>query len=192
MVRLSIFAAQVAVETGSDDVLLGTYVTKRRRAELQAMFGPFGTVTAIPMRFAGDDTFRRWLGRVRDAVVETSQHTEIPYEQLCEDLGADGNPPPELQAIFSAGDGGGMGLQPHRFAGLEITTPGPTFEGVPPGFCFGVDRWGEADLCLANFDPSVDDPGGVRSFVDRFTRLEAAVARGPDRPCRAIVREVVS
>jgi amino acid adenylation domain-containing protein len=191
LVRLAIFAAQLAAETGRDDVLLGTYVTKRRRVELQAMFGPFVNVTAIPLHLAGDDTFRQWLGRVRDVFSETSAHTEIPYELLREELGKRGPTPPELQAIFSSGDGGGERKRPRRFAGLELTSPGGAFDGMPPEFTFGVDRFAEADMCLAYFDPRVHDPAGVRAFLERFGRVAAEASAHPDRPIRDGARRMV-
>ncbi len=186
MVRLAIFAAQLAAETGRDDVVVGTYVTKRRRRELQAMFGPFVNVTAVALRLAEDETARRWLGQVRDVVAETSAHTEIPYERLREELRRKGSAPPELQAIFSGGDGGGDRLHSRRFAGLEITTPGSVLDGQPPVFTLGVERWSETDVCLAYFDARVHEPEGVRAFLERFQRLAAEVCAHPDRPLRAL------
>jgi hypothetical protein len=145
-------------------------------------------VSAIRLRFAGEMTFRQWLGRVRDLVTETSAHTEIPYERLQEELAGRGSAPPKLEAIFSAGDGGGDHLQSRRFAGLEISTPGSTMDGVPPAFTLGIDRWSEAEICLAYFDARVHDPEGVRAFLDRFERLAAAACEHPDRPLRDLAQ----
>ena len=65
MVRLALFAAALALETGRGDIVLGAYVTTRRRPETQAMFGFFSNLTTFRMNFAGAPTFRECLARVR-------------------------------------------------------------------------------------------------------------------------------
>jgi non-ribosomal peptide synthetase component F len=178
MVRLAIFTAALALETGRDDVVLGAYVTTRRRAETQAMFGFFSNLTTFRLDFAGHPTFRDWLGRVRDTVVETTPHTEVPYDQLRERLAEAGVAAPEIQAIFGVSD------RPPtmHFGGLEIEPLKRTFEHMPWGFSFAFDGWNEAERCRVDFDTRIHDPAGVRSFLDRVRRLAGEVAVDPDRP----------
>jgi amino acid adenylation domain-containing protein len=178
MVRLAIFAAALALDTGRDDIILGAYVTTRRRVETQAMFGFFSNLTTFRLDFAGRPTFREWLGRVRTAVVATTPHTEVPYDQLRERLGEAGVAVPEIQAIFGVSD------RPPtmRFGGLEVEPLKRTFEHMPWGFAIAFDGWNEAERCRVDFDARIYDPAGVRSFVDRLRRLAGEVSVHPDRP----------
>jgi non-ribosomal peptide synthetase component F len=178
MVRLAIFAAALALDTGRDDIVLGAYVTTRRRAETQAMFGFFTNLTTFRLDFAGRPTFRDWVGRVRATVLETTPHTEVPYDQLCERLGETGVAAPEIQAIFGVPD------RPPtmRFGDLEVEPLKRTFEHMPWGFAIAFDGWDEAERCRVDFDARIHDPARARTFVDRLRRLAGEVAVHPDRP----------
>jgi amino acid adenylation domain-containing protein len=178
MVRLAIFAAALALETGRDDIVLGAYVTTRRRAETQAMFGFFSNLTTFRLDFAGRPTFREWLGRVRATVVETTPHTEVPYDQLRERLGEAGVAVPEIGAVFGVSD------RPPtmHFGGLEVEPLKRTFEHMPWGFSLAFDGWDEAERCRVDFDARIHDPTGVRAFVAQVQRLAGEVVADPDRP----------
>jgi hypothetical protein len=176
--RLAVFAAALARETGRDDIVLGAYVTTRRRAETQAMFGFFSNLTTFRMDLAGRPTFRECLARVRAAVVETAPHTEVPYDQLSARLAESGTPVPEIRTIFGVSDR----PPPMRFGGLEVEPLKRTFQHMPWGLSIGFDRWDETDRCRVDFDARLYDPVGVRSFVDGLQRLAGEVAADPDHP----------
>jgi amino acid adenylation domain-containing protein len=177
MVRLAVFAAQLALETGADDLVLGTYMTNRRRAALQRVFGMFSNLVTLRLRFPGHPTFREWLGQVRAAVIDTSAHAEIPREPLCDELRRAGVAPPEISAVF-----GTMNPPPpRRFGGLDLTPQRRTvFEHMPWGFSFAVNQLDEAEGCCVDFDARIHDPAGVRSFIAGYQRLASAVAASPD------------
>jgi acyl carrier protein len=178
MLRLGIFGAQLALETGQHDIVLGSYVTNRRRLELQQMFGYFANLTTLRLGFAPDLTAREWIRRVRTLVTETGARAEIPYEQLAEELRDAGTPVPEIRAIFSTVGSG----PPLRFDGLEITPAGGVYPAMPWGFSIGMDRFREADLCGAVFDARIYDPEGVRRFLEGYKRLAAELVARPDVP----------
>jgi acyl carrier protein len=177
MVRLAVFAAALALDTNSQDVILGVYMTNRRRAETQAMFGLFANLVTLRLEFGRSLTFCDWLARVRSVVIETSCRAEIPYAQLSEQLHRDGSPPPEIRTIFGLADQAPV----QRFGDLEITGLRPSFPVMPWEFSLTMDRWLEADGCSAVFDARVHDPDGVRSFIAGFQHLAGAVAAHPDR-----------
>jgi amino acid adenylation domain-containing protein len=179
MTRLAAFAAQLAQETGRDDLVLGTYVTNRRLAELRWMFGDFTNLVALRLSFSSDLSFREWLGRVRATVIQMSAHAQVPHDQLTEALARDGITPPEIRAFF------GVSQQPPpwRVAGLEITPLRPIALALPV-FSFTVDQWHEADGCQVSFQPGTYDPSRVRSFVARFQRFVDRVCTRPDAPLR--------
>jgi len=182
MLRLAVFSAQLAIETGREDIVLGASVTNRWLTELQAMFGDFTNLVTLRLRFHGNPTFRDWLARVRAVVVDTSEHVDVPYAQLCQELRAEGIAPPEMLAVF----GRSHQLPPLHFGGLEVNPLRSSLQIAPTGFTFLVDRGYEADRCHTYFDFGSYDPEGVRSFIARYQRLVAAVAADPDRPLRSI------
>jgi non-ribosomal peptide synthetase component F len=181
MVWLAVLGAQLALETGQDDMVIATHMATRRSRELQGMFGRLFNRTLLRLRFAGGEGFRRWLGGVRDVVTETTAHTEIPYQRLVGRLRADGVAPPETQVVF--------GTSLHRPAphlgGLEVTPMSPVVEHMPRGFSLRI-------VLSVRFDAGIYDPSGVRSFLDRFQRLAVDVCAHPDRPLSDFVEAQTS
>jgi len=182
MVRLALFAAQLAVETDREDVVLGMYVTNRRLTELQAMFGDFTNLATLRLRLRGNPGFRDWLRQVRAAVVTTSEHVEMPYDQVCEKLAAEGLAAPEIRAVF----GRVHAVPPLRFAGLEVQPLPTPMQVAPTGFTFSVDRFYETDRCYVYFDSGSYEPAAVEGLVERYKRLARAVCANPDAGLREL------
>jgi hypothetical protein len=180
MVRLAAFTAGLALETGREDLVIGTGVTSRRLAELRWMLGDFTNTAALRLSFSGDPSFRQWLAQIRAAVLEMSAHAEVPHEQLMEALERSGVTPPELRVSFAMSHQ----LPPLRMAGLEIAPLRARLQLVPPGFTFMVDQWYEAERCQVYFDPRHYEASGVRSFVARFQRFAGELCKHPDASLR--------
>jgi amino acid adenylation domain-containing protein len=176
MVRLALLAAHLALETGSRDLLLGTYVTGRRLVEAQAMFGYFANTVSLRIHVDPALSFRELLAHVRARVIETSQHSDLPYEELCDQLRAQGIEPPEIRLIFNPFVSPAI-----RIPGLEITPMRRTYATMPWGFSFNPNQHREANECEVSFDARIHDPDGVRRFLARFRRLADEVCAQPDR-----------
>ncbi|HEY1359206.1 MAG TPA: condensation domain-containing protein [Thermoleophilaceae bacterium] len=184
MVRVAAFAAQLAADTGSDDVVVGTYATTRRQAGTHDMFGFFSNLAALRLRLDRDLSFSDLLGSVREAVVEMSAHSEMPYGELCDALRAEGVVPPELHSVFTAGDI----LPPMRFGGIEMVPLERVFGSMPWGFSMQMDQFWEAQRNLVAFDARVHDPLAVRAFVRRYAQLLAEGSAEPERPLGELLR----
>jgi acyl carrier protein len=188
MIRLAALAARLALDGVADDLVLGTYVSTRRRSELQGMFGLFVNLATVRLRNPGGLTFRACLTSVRAAVLGLSAHSAIPYAQLQAELSAAGIAPPAIEAIFSVSEH----AKPLRAGGLEITprelidlAPQAEPPVMPWGFALVADRWVDDDRRLrASFDAARYDPDGVRAFLARLEHLLGAASAEPDRPLR--------
>jgi hypothetical protein len=177
MVRLAGFAAALALSTGREDIVLGTYVTNRRLQETQEMFGLFTNLVTLRLSFDPELSVRQWLMRVRAAVVETSARAEIPYGLLVAELQREGITPPAIRTVFSV-----VEHPPPAFGGLEVAALKPIFPVMPWEFSFVTDRWQESSRCRATFDARVHDPSRVRSFLADLQGLAGQVGVHPDVP----------
>ena len=179
MVRLAGFAALLAAKTRQPDLILGSYAANRDRLEVQDMFGFFSNLIALRMRCDPSATFRQWLDTVRQTVSETLARGDIPFEQLCQELGKL-RPPvnqPVIQAIISVADR----TVPLRFAGLELTALDRHVEVMPWGFNLSFEQHEQEQRWYLRFDARLYHPGRVREFVDRLGRFFDAASRDPDR-----------
>ncbi|HEX2190564.1 MAG TPA: amino acid adenylation domain-containing protein, partial [Longimicrobiaceae bacterium] len=86
MVLLAGFAAALRRYSGQDDVVVGTPVAGRTRAETEGMIGFFLNMLALRVDLSGDPPFRELLARVREVTLGAYAHQEVPFERLLEEL----------------------------------------------------------------------------------------------------------
>jgi amino acid adenylation domain-containing protein len=86
MTLLAGWQALLARHTGQSEVVVGTPVAGRTRAEVEPLIGFF--VNTLPLRtsLAGAPTVRELLRRVRETALGAFSHQDVPFELLVEEL----------------------------------------------------------------------------------------------------------
>jgi len=86
MTFVAAFKALLYRYTGQTDIVVGTPVAGRNRAEIENLIGFF--VNTLPLRtdLSGDPTFRELVKRVRDVALGAYAHQDVPFERLVEEL----------------------------------------------------------------------------------------------------------
>lgn len=180
-VRLALFSARLALESGDSDIILGMYASNRLHPEVQRMMGCFLNLTILRLPFEGKLNFREWISRVGRIVIETQMHSEMPHELLRKELLKVQVSPPYLQTIFGIADE----KQPFRTGDLEISRvllPWKNAETMPWGFTMTLasaevhSGWGTF------FDARIYDPRKVHEFITRLQKFAEIACREPERP----------
>src|SRR5262249_32672946 len=70
----------------SDDIVVGTDVANRRRAETDNVIGLFVNQLVLRTKLSGDLTFQEMLGQVRKTCLEAYLHQDLPFDRLVEVL----------------------------------------------------------------------------------------------------------
>ncbi len=86
MVLLAAFKTLLHCSSGQTDILVGTDVANRARAELEQLIGFFVNLVVLRTDCSGNPTFRELLGRVRQMALGAYAHQELPFEKLVEEL----------------------------------------------------------------------------------------------------------
>lgn len=72
--------------TGQTDILVGSPIANRDRAELEAMIGPFIDTLVFRSDLSGNPTFADLLQQVKKVVLDAFSHQDIPFRRLVDEL----------------------------------------------------------------------------------------------------------
>ncbi|MBZ4423049.1 non-ribosomal peptide synthase/polyketide synthase, partial [Myxococcus sp. RHSTA-1-4] len=185
MLLLSAFQALLSRYSGQDDVVVGTPVAGRTRAETEGVVGLFVNTLALRTKLDGEQTFRELLGRVRETTLGAFAHQDVPFEKLVEELQPerDRSRPPFFQVMFilqntpaSAARIAGVTLTP-----MDADTQTSKFDlslaltDTADGFAGGID------YCTDLFDGAT-----VQRLAGHFQALLSAAVAAPDRSLREL------
>ncbi|HYO72163.1 MAG TPA: amino acid adenylation domain-containing protein, partial [Archangium sp.] len=188
MVLLAGFQAALAHWSGQEDVVVGTPVAGRTRAEVEGLIGFFVNTLVLRTQVGGAPTFRELLARVREVALGAYAHQEVPFEKLVEALRPvrDVRYTPLFQVMFS--------LRNLPRAPLEL--PGLTLTGIET-----VTGSSKFDLSLSLeegeggvrgqllYNARLFDEGTVRRWMTELEALLGAVAMEPDQPLARLLGE---
>ena len=86
MTLLAAFQVLLYRYTGQEDIVVGTYIAGRNRAEIEALIGFFLNSLVIRTRLEGNLTFDELLARVRRITLDGYAHQDVPFAKLVEEL----------------------------------------------------------------------------------------------------------
>ena len=86
MTLLGAFQTLLYRHTGQDDIVVGTPIAGRNRAEIEALIGFFVNTLVLRTDLSGNPSFRELLVRVRRMALDAYAHQDLPFEKLVEEL----------------------------------------------------------------------------------------------------------
>ncbi|MCC6554026.1 MAG: amino acid adenylation domain-containing protein [Polyangiaceae bacterium] len=183
MALLAAFAAVLHRCSGQQDLLIGSPIAGRNRAELEGIVGFFVNTLVLRVRAAGSRTFRELAAEVRRVALDAYAHQDVPFERLVEVLEPERDPgrSPLFQVLFH------LENSPRE----ALTLPGVALEPVliQPGtskFDLGLSLIEEGDQIGGSIEYREDlfDAETIERFVAHFVTLASAAFASPDTPLR--------
>jgi natural product biosynthesis luciferase-like monooxygenase protein len=92
MVFLAAFQVLLSKYSDREDIILGSPIANRNRAETEALIGSFMNTLVLRGDLRGDPSFLEFLQRVRRVCLDAYAHQDLPFEQLVADI----QPPRDL------------------------------------------------------------------------------------------------
>ncbi|MGB7923854.1 MAG: amino acid adenylation domain-containing protein, partial [Pyrinomonadaceae bacterium] len=86
MTLLAAFQSLLARYSGQDEIVVGTPIAGRTRAEVEPLIGFFVNTLVLRTRVDGEKSFRELLREVREVCLGAYAHQELPFEKLVEEL----------------------------------------------------------------------------------------------------------
>jgi amino acid adenylation domain-containing protein len=183
MVLLAAFAETLRRWSGQDDLVVGTVLGSRPRSELESIVGMFVNSAALRLRLPADATFRDAVALTRRAVLEASQHQELPFEKLVDELGVPRDPSrhPLYQVLYFH-----LSHLPSNVVQDAASPPVLPFRPVDAGGRMDLVDTGTAkfDLQLTTHQTEDGIGGSIEYATDLF---EAATVQAIARTFRAVL-----
>ncbi|HVR97613.1 MAG TPA: amino acid adenylation domain-containing protein, partial [Thermoanaerobaculia bacterium] len=86
MVLLSAYEALLGRLGGQYDMVVGSAVANRNRAETEGLIGFFVNTLALRGDLSGDPSFAELVGRARETTLDAYAHQDLPFEKLVQEL----------------------------------------------------------------------------------------------------------
>ncbi len=177
-VLLSVFKTLLYRYTGQLDLLVGTPVANRNRAEIEGLIGFFVNTLVLRTDFSGDPTFHELLRRVHKVVVDAQAHQDLPFDKLIESLNVerDLSRPALFQVLFV--------LQTTPMRGFEL--PGLALQPllVHTGSAkfdieLNLEEMPDELLGLFEYNTDLFEATTIARMCDHFLHLLAAIVAEP-------------
>jgi amino acid adenylation domain-containing protein len=86
MTLLALFLILLHRFTGQEDLVVGTPIANRNRAEIEGLIGFFVNSLVLRTDLSGDPSFRELLRRVREVALGAYAHQDLSFDKLVEEL----------------------------------------------------------------------------------------------------------
>ena len=113
MVLLATFATLLYRLGGQDDILIGGPMANRDGPRFEDVIGFFANTVVVRARLGGNPAFAELVGRVRESVLRSYEHQDVPFELVVEGLRPPRDPGrnPLFQVNFRVRVGGAPTLE---------------------------------------------------------------------------------
>ena len=186
MTLLTAFNILLHHYTGQDDIVVGTPIANRTRAEIEELIGFFVNTLVLRTNLSGNPSFRELLGQVRGVTLEAYAHQDLPFEKLVQELQPARNAShnPLFQVMFA-----------YQNAPTSVASPAPTQAAAEPtqGLPQLVLGTAKFDLTLfitemeqrllgaVEYNTDLFEAAAVTRFIGHFQTLLEGIVFDPDQ-----------
>ena len=181
MTLLAAFKTLLYRYTSQEDIVVGSPIAGRNRAETEDLIGFFINTLVLRTRLAGNLTFRELLQRVRRTAVDAYAHQDVPFEKLVAELDPerDLRRNPLFQVMFQYQDSVKPLFQTKdlKLSWLETSTHTAKFD-----LSMAVLARDETLNCVIEYRTDLFKGESIERLLDHYaTLLESIVANPSER-----------
>jgi amino acid adenylation domain-containing protein len=194
MVLLAALDLVLSRQSGQEDVVVGTPIAGRTRAETDRVVGLFLNSLALRVSLAGDPAFRDLLRRVRDTTLDAYAHQDAPFEAVLEEIQPERalDRTPVFQVMLNLANFAGAGEvteAPSGFGGLRVrgVDQGAGVLGAKFDFTLYAGEGPEGiDLQLV-YNTDLFDPTRMAALLAQFAAVLKQAVEDSSRPVSRFV-----
>ncbi|QKY12018.1 amino acid adenylation domain-containing protein (plasmid) [Janthinobacterium lividum] len=180
MTVLTVWTILLARLSGQRDVVVGSPIANRQRAETDGLIGFFVNTLAFRVQMEDDPTVAQLLARVKATTLGAYEHQDLPFEQIVEAV----NPPRSLAHapifqtslnVTTAVDGGELSLP-----GLAVAPLKQAIESTQCDLMLTLTDHGTAMGGTLIYAIDLFDGATIERMRDHFVTLLTSIVDNPD------------
>jgi hypothetical protein len=172
--------------TGQEDIVTGTVVAGRDRAELENQLGFYINTLVLRSKFSGNDNFRELLRKIKKVTIDAYTHQQYPFDMLVDELQQNRsmNRSPFFDVVVDMQNFGGQQiLGDTSFFEQELV-----FESTLIKFdlSFTFSETDKGLIVTINYSTDLFGREKMTRMFSHFTQLVTAVVKNPAMPVSAL------
>lgn len=180
MVLLAAFDVLLYRYTYQPDIVVGTAIANRNRAETEPLIGFFVNMLVMRTDMSGNPSFRELLERVKQMTLAAYQHQDVPFEQIIEMLQPQRslNLSPLYQVEFTVQNAPFEPLETHglRFEPIEVPP-----DSAETDFNFIISETENGLIGDVIYSTDLFDATTIERMTDHFQTLLQGIVEEPER-----------
>lgn len=181
MTLLAAFNVLLHRYTRQEDILIGSPIAGRTRAEMEELIGFFVNTIVLRTQLRDDMPFTDLLKQVRETTVGAYAHQDVPFEKLVESLhperSASGSPLVQVMFAFESGYVNEQLLPGLRVEPIDADTGTAKFDLT----FVTLEEHGGLRL-IAEYDSDLFSAAMIQQLLGHFENLLGSIAAQPERP----------
>ena len=181
MTLLASWAALLCRLSNQDDIVVGTPMAGRNRAEIEPLVGFFVNTVALRIDMTDTPTVADLLERCKQRVLEAQAHQDLPFDRVVEAV----RPPrstahtPIFQTMLTLNNqqSGGLNMPGLEVAPVEVDAKVAQFD-----IALDLDESERDIVGTLSYATALFDRATIQRYADYWSRLLHAIAEAADQP----------
>jgi amino acid adenylation domain-containing protein len=180
MTLLAAFSGLLYRYTNQEDILIGTPIANRNRAETERVIGFFVNTLVLRVRLSDAITFRELLRQIRETALEGYEHQDLPFEKLVEELQPERtlSHSPLFQVMFHLQNAVSESLS---LSGLSMSELDTKIQTAKFDLSLSMAESEEGLIGEVNYNTDLFDAASIERMARHFEHLLEAAVTNPDQ-----------
>src|SRR6185369_8372541 len=185
MIMLAAFQVLLSRYSGQKEVVVGTPIAGRTRAEVEPLIGFFVNTLALRADLSGGPSFRELLKQVRETCLGAYAHQDIPFEKLVEELQPQRSlsHQPLFQVMFQLQNGS---REPLALEGLTVRGVGQQGETAKFDLRLSLVQTDRGLSGGVQYSTALFERESIKRMVQHFEQLLESIVAAVQQPVQQL------
>jgi amino acid adenylation domain-containing protein len=181
MTLLAAWQSLLARYSGQEDIVVGSPIANRNRAEVEPLIGFFVNTLVLRSKIVGEMSFRELLAQVREVCLGAYAHQDLPFEKLVEELKPERSlsHTPFFQVMFVLQNAADRNRS-LELPGLEVKPVGVDNRSAMYDLTINLSEARGRIIGALTYNVDLFDEQTIRRLASHFEQLLEAMVANPD------------